>query len=187
MTLWLVRHAQPLVDPGVCYGALDVPADAAATAEAAQALAAVLPQGLPAYHSPLQRCEQLAHALQGLRPDLTFKVDTRLVEMDFGQWEGMPWEQIPRDAMDAWTADFGNHRFGGVESANAVLQRVAAAWREVGERDAVWITHAGVIRAAMLISQGVPAVQVPGQWPRLAVGLGQWCCLGPTRPGTGPG
>ena len=33
--LWLVRHAQPVVATGTCYGALDVPADAAATQVAA--------------------------------------------------------------------------------------------------------------------------------------------------------
>ena len=61
--LWLVRHAQPLVAPGVCYGALDLRADPAATADSAQRLAAALPPRLSASHSPLQRCEQLAHAL----------------------------------------------------------------------------------------------------------------------------
>ena len=195
MTLWLVRHARPLVESGVCYGALDVAADSEATAQAAHALAAALPQGLPVAYSPLQRCEQLAQTLRWLRPDLTFKPDVRLVEMDFGQWEGVPWDQIPRAAMDAWTADFGEHCFGGVESANAVLRRVASAWHdtwsemgEAGGRGAVWITHAGVIRAAMLISQGVPAaVQAPSQWPRLAVDWGQWCCLASPHPGTGPG
>ena len=38
MRLWLVRHAQPLVAPGVCYGATDMPADVDATSQAAQAL-----------------------------------------------------------------------------------------------------------------------------------------------------
>lgn len=177
MTLWLVRHAVPLIEAGVCYGALDVPADAAETEQAAQALATVLPQGLTVYHSPLQRCERLTQSLCGLRPDLVPKPDVRLVEMDFGEWEGVPWDQIPRAAVDAWTADFGDHRFGGVESANAVLERVAAAWNEVGQGDAVWITHAGVIRAAILIAQGVTAVQAPGQWPQLAVDWGQWTTL----------
>ena len=46
MKLWLVRHAQVLLPPGICYGATDVAADAAATLSAAQALAAELPQGL---------------------------------------------------------------------------------------------------------------------------------------------
>ena len=34
--LWLVRHARPLVAPGICYGRLDMQADAQATADAAQ-------------------------------------------------------------------------------------------------------------------------------------------------------
>ena len=29
--LWLVRHAQPLIESGICYGQLDVAADAGAT------------------------------------------------------------------------------------------------------------------------------------------------------------
>jgi len=39
VSLWLVRHAQPLIESGVCYGALDVAADETATTQAAQALA----------------------------------------------------------------------------------------------------------------------------------------------------
>lgn len=46
MSLWLARHARPLVAPGCCYGQWDVPADAADTARAAQDLAQVLPHGL---------------------------------------------------------------------------------------------------------------------------------------------
>src|SRR3989344_6090949 len=58
--LWLVRHAQPLVAPGTCYGALDIPADPAATRAAAEHLAAALPPQSRVIHSTLQRCEQLA-------------------------------------------------------------------------------------------------------------------------------
>ena len=95
MKLWLVRHAQVLLPPGICYGATDVAADAAATLSAAQALAAELPQGLPLWVSPLQRCEQLAQALQGLRPDLAYKTtESSLAEMDFGHWEGQAWSSI---------------------------------------------------------------------------------------------
>jgi alpha-ribazole phosphatase len=56
MKLWLLRHAQPLVDSGVCYGALDVAADEAATHVAAQGAAQALPPDLLVWHSPLQRC-----------------------------------------------------------------------------------------------------------------------------------
>ena len=177
MKLWLVRHAQPQVAPGVCYGALDMAPDSAATHRAAMALAVQLPSGISAWVSPLQRCALLAQALQSLRPDLRFRTDARLAEMNFGQWEGVPWAQIPADAMQRWTDDFGEHLFGGVESANAVLARVAAVWREtqgLPETAAVWITHAGVIRAAQLVAQGQLQVQQAAQWPADAPGYGTW-------------
>jgi alpha-ribazole phosphatase len=164
----------------VCYGALDIPAEAQATHQAATALAAALPSNVDIWTSPLQRCEQLAQSLCALRSDLTYKTDARLVEMNFGQWEGVPWADIPRAALDAWTADFGNHRFGGVESANEVLSRVAAAWRDTqshcttSNRGAVWITHAGVIRAHTLLAQGVTQVSDASQWPVQALEFGDY-------------
>lgn len=63
MTLWVGRHAQPLIASGTCYGALDVAADATATQHAAQALAPLLPHGAVLRCSTLQRCELLAQAL----------------------------------------------------------------------------------------------------------------------------
>ena len=103
INIWLVRHAQPLIEPGICYGAMDVPADDAATQQAARALADVLPQGGELRVSTLQRCEQLAQAVCGLRPDLIPKPEPRLVEMNFGEWEGQRWAGINRAELDAWT------------------------------------------------------------------------------------
>jgi alpha-ribazole phosphatase len=182
MTLWLVRHATPLVEPGVCYGALDVAADAHATNEAAQALALELPTGIAVWVSPLQRCQQLAQALRCLRPDLHFQTDARLTEMNFGTWEGVAWSQIPKDAVDAWTQAFGTHRFGGQESANAVLARVALAWDAahlsmLPDGHVVWVTHAGVIRATTLISNNVREVGRADQWPADAPAFGQWTTI----------
>lgn len=175
-TLWLARHARPLIADGICYGQLDVAADTAATLAAARALAAALPLGINVSVSPLQRCRQLADSLQALRSDLRFGCDARLQEMHFGAWENTPWSGIPKEALDAWTADFGDHRFGGVESANEVLARVAAAWsEEPGPR--LWITHAGVIRAVQLLAQGIVKVQRADQWPLNAPAFGQWLCL----------
>ena len=176
MTLWLVRHAQPLIEAGVCYGATDVAADTDATAIAAHALANALPLRLTVWMSPLQRCEQLAQAVHGLRPDLTYKKDARLREMDFGVWEGQRWDVISAAAYDAWTADFGSHRFGGQESVSEFMGRVALAWDEFQNQgqDTVWITHAGVIRAVSLLTQGVRHIDTAAQWPAQAPGFGQW-------------
>ena len=181
--LWLVRHAQPLVAPGLCYGRLDMAADAAATAACAQSLAAALPARVwLAQHSPLQRCEQLAHALHGLRPDLALSADARLQELDFGQWEGRAWDAIGRASVDAWTADFASHRPGGGESLAGMLQRVAAALaaarlqaNAATGRDVLWITHAGVARCVhWLLQHGSATLPSADQWPVAAPGFGAW-------------
>ena len=182
MTLWLIRHAQPLIEPGVCYGATDVPASESATLAAAQALALALPAGIRVISSPLQRCEQLSQALQGLRPDLTYQKDTRLREMNLGGWEGQRWDVIDRAEIDAWTAEFATWRCGGEggECVADVMARVALAWDEAWDETrshpgpTAWITHAGVIRAATLIAQGVRHVSDASEWPKDAPGFGQW-------------
>lgn len=178
MSLWLVRHAQPVVEPGVCYGASNMPALEAATQDAASALAAQLPPNADVLASPLQRCQQLATALCAMRPDLATSTDTRLQEMNFGAWEGVAWSAIPRSAMDAWMDDFAHHRFGGVESAQQLMDRVAGVWsdswrrwQETG-RVQCWVTHAGVIRAACLLHQGTRLLQSASQWPQDAAPFG---------------
>ena len=183
--LWLVRHAQPLIAPDTCYGALNVAADLAATHVAAQALADCLPMGALVSSSPLQRCELLAHVLYGLRSDLSYKKDARLAEMDFGAFEGQRWDQIPAQAYDDWMADFWQHRFGGVESVDLFMARVASAWHDMPAAQAasaapvarVWITHAGVIRAANLLAKGVFEVRSAAGWPVDAPAFGQWACV----------
>lgn len=187
MSLWLIRHAKPLVAAGVCYGALDLAADAALTRAAAQALACELPQGVSVQVSPLRRCQQLAEALQSLRSDLAFANDERLREMDFGAWEGVAWSDIPRAAVDAWTEDFARHRFGGRESANEVLQRVAMAWdaQQASTVDAAWISHAGVMQAALLLQQGVRRIERAEDWPIASLAYGAWMVLAQAAPGPG--
>ena len=196
MKLWLVRHAQPLIDAGICYGRLDMAADADATAQCAARLAAQLPAGLRVVSSPLQRCEQLAHALHALRPDLAYKTDARLQEMDFGQWEGRAWQAIPRAELEAWTGDFAQYQAGhDGESVTAFMARVGAAFDgltspsqtvtpalspRAGEPEksgVLWITHAGVIRAVELLAQGVRHIERDNQWPVEAPKYGQWRTL----------
>ena len=179
MKLWLVRHATPLVEPGICYGRQDVPADTEATAQCAQLLAKLLPLAIRVVSSPLQRCEQLAQSLQGQRPDLTYKTDPRLQEMDFGNWEGCAWQDIGQAELQAWTDGFAHHRVGGSgESTMQVMARVATAFDELqGPADMLWITHAGVIRAAELIARGQRHIASADQWPVSAPAYGQWCTL----------
>lgn len=183
--LWLVRHARPQIAPGLCYGMLDVPADPQATADCARRVAQALPPRLPAFHSPLQRCEQLALSLRGLRPDLAILPDPRLAEMDFGTWEGRAWNAIAREDIDAWTARFASHRPGGGDALADMLLRVATALddaRAAAARqrcDVLWISHAGVARCVqwLLGAAGRHGVMPRAdQWPLAAPEPGHWDC-----------
>jgi alpha-ribazole phosphatase len=177
VSLWLVRHAQPQVAPGTCYGRLDVPAEPDATRAAAKALANTLPAGLHTISSPLQRCTQLAEALCQQRPPAMFDTDTRLAEMDFGAWEGQPWDQISPAALDAWTRNFAHHAPGGGETVTMFMNRVSAALDTVrsGKQDTLWITHAGVMRAVTVLQTLGKATPLRSdQWPREALPFGGW-------------
>lgn len=179
MKLWLVRHAAPEVDAGICYGCTDVAAQQVATHEAACALATQLPLAIAVHCSPLQRCEQLVQAICGLRPDLTFEFDPRLAEMDFGSWEGRRWDSLGEAALAAWTMDFFTHRPGGGESLQIFMGRVGGAFEQIraARKEAVWITHAGVIRAVGLLSRGIHRIENASQWPPEPIEYGSWLAL----------
>ena len=149
-SFWLVRHAQPLIAPGICYGQLNMPADAEASRACATKLAKVLPAGTTVVTSPLQRCEQLTTILMSLRPDLALKIDSRLEEMHFGNWEGRAWADIAKTELDDWTANFAHYPAGSSgESVSQFMARVASAFDALlPSANTLWITHAGDTRRA---------------------------------------
>ncbi len=190
LTLWLVRHADPLIEPGVCYGSLDVPADPAATAASAlRLLQALQAQGVRHLGktiirvSPLQRAQALSEALHTTwkTPSLPSLIDQRLAEMNFGAWEGQRWDDIPPEELSDWTTDFANYPAGGGETLNQFITRVQAARDHTlfeasrsGRRQAIWITHAGVIRAMTLLQGTMPTTLLATDWPSEAPTFGHW-------------
>jgi alpha-ribazole phosphatase len=139
----------------------------------------------------LQRAQQLADELCLVLSDVTGlsevrrQTDTRLNEMDFGIWEAKAWSEIPKTAVQHWSADFAQHKFGGKESSQDVIDRVLAAYQATLEQaqishssDVIWITHAGVIRALNYLQKnGVHPILRAEQWPHEAPSFGQWQCL----------
>ncbi|MGE8320014.1 MAG: histidine phosphatase family protein [Comamonas sp.] len=183
--IWLQRHAQPLVARGICYGATDMPADAKATEAAAQALLqdwreAGLPPGT-LWHSPLQRCEQLAHTIQALEPDFTLNRCDALREMDFGAWEGRRWDDIDRQELQSWTDDFWHYAPGGGEPLAQMMERIARALQDARnhamQAPVLWITHAGVIQGLhWQLTRGgrQPSAR---EWPSVKPAYGEWLRL----------
>jgi alpha-ribazole phosphatase len=171
--LYLVRHPRPLAPPGVCYGATDVPVDPQHLQAVVQSLSPQLPRGTAWRVSQHARARELAQAMQahGFASSLG-RVDPRLNEMDFGDWEMRPWDAIDPAALQAWTDGFATYRCGGHgESAGMLIDRVASVCRETlapDGGDEVWFTHAGVIRAVQWLVGQKPSLNgalVAGQWP----------------------
>jgi alpha-ribazole phosphatase len=176
MKLVLVRHAQTTAAEGQCYGRTDVSVLPGVNSAVAERVAPLLPADIEMSCSPLMRCADLAQALQLLRPDLGIRTDRRIAEMDMGSWEGGPWAAIDRTEFENWTLNFADTRAGGSgESTRQFMQRVGEAfddWRERGQ-DAIWITHAGVIRAVSLLNAGMRCADHTHQWPARPIAYGE--------------
>lgn len=153
MQLYLVRHPQPDVAPGHCYGRTDLTVSESGIVRVQAMLAsASLPGDIPVYSSPLQRCAALARRLASQA-----MFDARLAEMDFGAWEMRHWDTIAREEVDAWTADLLHYRPGGGESVMDVAVRVAAFRKDLlqsGHARALVICHAGTIRLLSSLHAG---------------------------------
>lgn len=166
MRLILVRHPQPLVAAGICYGSTDLEVAPAELARTLAALAPRLPAGLPVYSSPLRRCAGLA---AGLSANPIF--DARLVEMHFGGWEMRAWDDIARADVDAWAADLANYQPGGGESVLRMAARIAAFHADLqrqlgGDGEAIVICHAGAMRLLSACHAGLPPPEMALQAAR---------------------
>jgi broad specificity phosphatase PhoE len=79
------------------------------------------------FSSPLVRARETARIVAaGLRTPIQVETDARLMEMDYGAWEGLTYAQIDeRDAARrrAWEADPASIRCPDGESANDVADR----------------------------------------------------------------
>jgi alpha-ribazole phosphatase len=151
--LYLVRHPAPDDVDGLCYGRLDVTVPESAIASAAESVLAQVSLQSRAiahvYSSPSSRCMGLAqHLASPHRP--TAAED--LMEMSFGRWEGLAWDALPREQIDAWASDVWSYRPGGGESAAMVAlrwQRWLSHVQSIDSGPVIAVTHAGVIRVAL--------------------------------------
>lgn len=153
MSLILLRHTRPPGGAGRCYGRTDL-APGPGFAREAAAIAAALPPVRSIATSPLVRARRLAEAIAAARDLPPPAVDPRLAEIDFGSWEGRPWDAIPRAELDAWAADVEGARPHGGESVAMLVARVAQAlahWR-ARPGPVLLVAHAGTARAARALA-----------------------------------
>ncbi len=152
MRVVLVRHPRPLVAAGICYGRLDCALHPDGLAEIDR-IVGELDGFRPrvVWSSPALRCRAVAERLSSAP-----WFDERLLELDFGAWEGVAWDSVDRDALDRWAAFPLGFAAPGGESGAALVSRVTAFYRELmpsGE-DAVIVSHGGPLKVLAALLSG---------------------------------
>jgi broad specificity phosphatase PhoE len=176
VTIYFIRHGETEWNAEARYqGQADVPMNARGREQARRnglSLRSLLPKIADADYvaSPLARARetmQIVRTVLNLPPD-EFRVDDRLKEAHYGDWQGTLAADLPRvDAagLIARTRDPYRWRPQGGESYEDLMAR-AVPWFESIERDTVVVSHGGVSRVLRghilgLDLKSVPLLDVP--------------------------
>lgn len=149
LQLQLIRHPEPEVGPGVCYGQLDLPLKPG-WERACDSLLGEIVRPRRILTSPLRRCLEPARYL-GEHLDCPVTEEPGLRELSFGDWEGRLWEEFDGAESRAWAADYVHRHPPGGESFLELSERVHAALRSEAKTGGslLVMTHAGPIRALL--------------------------------------
>ena len=150
----VVRHGRTDHNAsGKLLGRIDVPLDATGVEQARLLAAAVGPVDR-VISSPLLRTRQTAEAF-----GLAVEVDDAWIELDYGEFDGLPLSDVPPELWAQWRADPEFAPPGG-ETLRALGQRVGAALDRLaadarpGDGTTVIVTHVSPIKAAVAWALG---------------------------------
>jgi len=133
-------------------GHLDLPLDELGRAQA-RALAEAVGPVDRVVSSPLLRTRQTAEAFGA-----PVEIDDRLIELDYGTYDGMALADVPAELWRQWRAD-PDFALPGGESLAALRRRVEAALVELAEaarrHTVVVVAHVSPIKAAVTWALGV--------------------------------
>ena len=164
LTIYLLRHGQTQwnADGGRYLGRTDIPLTEKGISQAqdtARQLAGVSFTAI--YSSPLQRAFHTAQIVGGGKPVIT---DDRLVETDFGTWEGKTKEEITKEnsaLTPSWEEDPSTTKAGGTgETALDLIKRVAGFFQSLHQQhkegNILVVAHNGVNRFYLAHKLGMP-------------------------------
>ena len=151
-TITLVRHGK--VDgPAALYGRTDIALSAVGRSDLTRALNSLHTQ-TPITHiisSPRLRCAQVAQEFSTLNT-IPLHIEDNLQEMDFGVWDGIPFDQLGDEWKNIeafWESPHSMQPPGG-ESLNDFAARIIHTWelliRNNQPEHILVVCHGGVIR-----------------------------------------
>jgi alpha-ribazole phosphatase len=129
--------------------------------------------------SPLERCQQPARDWAEAA-GIPCKIDPRMAEMQYGEWEGLTSEEIMArypGMLEKWRVNPEGMQVPGGESAEQLRDRIAAFWSEIcekhDEKHLLVVAHSGSLRMLLAHILAAPIattrlIQMPyGCWSRV--------------------
>jgi alpha-ribazole phosphatase len=166
--IWLIRHGEPSHESrGRCYGRLDIGLSAEGRQQLQMVSEKLRAEPINAiYVSPRRRTIESGELLAQRCPR-SITIEKRLCEIDFGEFEGKPYEEIERthpEIYRQWMEHPTETHFPNGESFRQMQSRVLQAFRELcsrnpGETIAI-VSHGGVNRIVLADALGIPAPNI---------------------------
>ncbi len=166
MKIVLIRHTSVAVPKGVCYGQTDVPLSESFIEEATSVKKRLSEYKFErVFCSPLSRCVKLAEFCgypEAIR-------DNRLKELNFGEWEMMPYDKITDSKLQEWFDDYINVTPPGGESVLEQQQRflnfIEDLRKNPVETTVGIFTHGGILINALVAFGGKSFIEVYNNIP----------------------
>lgn len=158
MEIHLIRHIEPDIKKGFCYGHLDVPLPNNYKEIHAKIIEGIVNDYDVVFSSPLARCKLLAEQISN---KVIF--DDRLKELHFGDWEGINWDAISEDVLTVWMKNYIELAPPNGESLTDLVNRFSSFFTDfktMNYSKILIVTHAGIIRAAMCLFKNIPLDKV---------------------------
>ncbi|MCC8167659.1 MAG: histidine phosphatase family protein [Planctomycetes bacterium] len=151
--VYMVRHAAPPVGRRDRYwGRADPGVDADSLAGTAALLPMFWEKPSVIFTSPLRRAAATADAIAG-HFNLEPTVEPELAETDFGDFDGLSWDEISTrhsDAAAAWAREGDAFHFPNGESVPDFLDRADRVWQRITsaeDKTVLAVSHGGIIAA----------------------------------------
>ncbi|MBT3532150.1 MAG: histidine phosphatase family protein [Gammaproteobacteria bacterium] len=165
----LLRHGEPeggdilrgRVDPILTNLGWEQMQQAAALTSK-QAISPLTPKWTHVVSSPLQRCKHFAELVSD-RFGYELNESENWLEIDYGDWDGLPieqWRELAADQFREFRKDMSKLAPPGGEDFISFKDRILAAWKDLAELDndshVLVVTHGGVMRVVLPSVLGMP-------------------------------
>lgn len=173
MKIYFLRHTTLDIEDNIFYGQTDVDVSSNFVNEVSIIKKKFYEKSInlnkiSVISSPLKRCVKLATALQ-----VPFTIDSRIKELDLGEWEMKLMSTIPEVEIKKWQENLMEYKIPNGESNRDFLKRLNEFLKDIlkSQQDVLLVAHAGSINGMISILTKEPFDKlVENYWEKIKHG-----------------